>query len=202
MLKCRNVLPLLHPCCRCTTSKMFHGTSFWWEVLRFVLILGVVGFVSFGWGMATVLVCPAQIEQGPNSEAAQTQSCIAMRAVGNFINFVSLACALYWAWFVGGPRRTQLRQQLGIPDSGAGGDCCTCCGSPADKGARSDRCLHFWCLCCALAQEKRTVRYLQMAGKLPPPPPEGYEPLITHQAPDVNVGMNRAAGVAKGEGLV
>lgn len=195
--------PVLHPN-RWTTSKVFR-TSFWKEVGKFLLIFGVVGLLNFSFGIAQVVTCPLPPMDDPDAAAAAggappaapvdpTKACLVLTAITQVLRYASMGCAIAWAVYVGGPRRTQLRQRLGIADSGAGGDCCTCGHRGPGKGSSNDCCLHYWCLCCALAQEMRTVMHLQAENRLPEGPPEGYEPLIT-QAPAVSGGMSRMQGV-------
>jgi hypothetical protein len=181
---------------------VFH-TSFWREVGKFLLFFGILGAIRFGIGIAEMATCPTD-KSVDGTLPEPGKACLALVSIYAISFYGSIGCVIAWAVFVGGPRRTQLRRLLGIPGSGAGGDCCTCCYSGMNKGQTSDCCLHFWCLWCALAQEMRTVMHLQAANKLPQGPPEGYEPLIT-TAPSVDGGMVRAEGVpaaSKGDMLV
>lgn len=181
--------------CSWTTSRAFR-TSFWKEVGKFCLVLTLVSVINMAFAIAAGATCPTAADtmtQPDIKPPPPTKACTVLSSIQMFVNFAAIGCAIAWAVHIGGPRRTKLRKLLGIPDSGAGGDCCTCCYSGADKGSASDCCLHFWCLWCALAQEMRTVMHLQAANKLPEGPPEGYEPLIT-TAPAVDRGMMRGKG--------
>jgi hypothetical protein len=184
-------------CCRWTTSRAFR-TSFCKELGKFLLIFGIVGLLNVAFAIAQVATCPlppdstAAAPAGP--PAPPTKACFILTIISQLGSYLSIGCGIAWAVHIGGPRRTQLRKLLGIADRGAGGDCCTCCYSGADKGSASDCCLHYWCLCCALAQEMRTVMHLQSMNKMPEGPPEGYAPLIT-QAPAFDSGMTRVKGV-------
>lgn len=187
-----------------TSSKVFR-TSFWREVGKFLLVLTLVAVIGGALAGTDAALCPSpDITTDPASPAAAAAAaearlstkCVALACLLQLVRAASIGCALVWAWYIGGPRRTQMRRLLGIADSGAGGDCCTCGVAGPLKGARSDACLHFWCLWCAVAQEMRTVMHLQSVGKLPSAPPEGYEPLI-HKAPSVDGSMSRDTATSR-----
>jgi len=173
-------------------------TSFWKEMFKYVLVFGLIIFINVSFEGARQAACTLPADQKDGAEAPPMKpsaTCAAMSgALDDLVLWVSVGCAVAWAVYIGGPRRTQLRRLLGIADRGAGGDCCTCCYSSPNKGSGSDCCLHYWSLCCALAQEMRTVMHLKADNKLPRVSPEGYEPLLT-KAPVFNGGMTRVEGV-------
>lgn len=193
------------------SSRLFR-TSFWWEVGKFLLVFGIVGLMSIMAAVGQVSTCPldpaaaALIPDAP-APGAPSGACVAWRILDRVSQIAGIACAVLWALHIGGPHRTRVRKLLGISDSRAGGDCCTCCHMGPNKGSASDCCLHFWCLCCALAQEMRTVMHYEAVKKQQQGlAPEGYEPLIT-RAPVVGRGMSRTPVVgvpvaSQGDALV
>jgi hypothetical protein len=193
--------------CRYVSSRLFR-TSFWRETGKFLLVFGIVGLLSIMAAVGQVVTCPIDttaLNPDAPAPAEPSGACISWYIVARAMQIAGVACAVVWALHIGGPHRTRIRKLLGISDSGAGGDCCTCCHRGPDKGSANDCCLHYWCLCCALAQEMRTVMHYeavkaQQEGRAP----EGYEPLIT-RAPVVGGGMSRVVGVpvaTQGDALV
>jgi hypothetical protein len=173
-------------------------TSFWKEMFKYVLLFGLIIFINVSFEGARQAACTLPADHQASTGVPPMKpsaTCAAMSgALDDVVLWVSVGCAVAWAVYIGGPRRTQLRRLLGIADRSAGGDCCACCYSSPNKGSGSDCCLHYWCLCCALAQEMRTVMHLKAEDKLPRVSPEGYEPLLT-KAPVFNGGMTRVEGV-------
>ena len=181
---------------RWTTSRVFR-TSFWKELGKFLLIFGTYYLLDIIFAIAKASTCalPPPVFSEDTSAAPRTPACITSTILSSGIIYVGFIVCLIWAACIGGPRRTQLRRHLRIAGRNAGGDCCT--DWPiGDRGSSSDCCLHYWCVCCALAQEMRTVMHLQALNKLPVGPPEGYEPLVAQAvAPGVDGGMSRVQKV-------
>jgi len=192
-----------------TTSRVFR-TSFWKEAGKFLLLWGTYYLLDFALTTAKLSTCPLPPDQASAAAldaaavatptagataAPRTPACITLTILSSGMVHLAFLICIVWAVWIGGPRRTQLRQHLRIASRGAGGDCCT--DWPiGDRGSSSDCCLHYWCLWCALAQEMRTVMHLQALNKLPMGPAEGYEPLVTQAvAPGVNGDMSRVQKV-------
>lgn len=200
--------------CRYVSSRLFR-TSFWREIGKFLLVFGIVGLLSIMAAVGQVSTCPmdsaalnpdpATLNPDAPAPAVPSGACLAWCILARVAQIAGIACGVVWALHIGGPHRTRIRKLLGIADSGAGGDCCTCCHRGPDKGSANDCCLHYWCLCCALAQEMRTVMHYEAVKKQQEGlAPEGYEPLIT-RAPVVGGGMSRVVGVpvaTQGDALV
>lgn len=138
-----------------------------------MLILGVASLAAGVVDSVRSQTCDARFEQakanaqemliGREALSAQRQAEAAYSAcAAEFLNYslacfaASLVCLLYWAVFVGGRRRRQMREALGITTTDHRGTCCSCCHSESDY-CNSDCCLHFWCTQCAMCQETRTV---------------------------------------------
>lgn len=167
--------------------------SFWRELLKCFAILMLLNYLATFLDFAQEVTCdksvsPTATAEAQRQAAAAAASCHAVFAPITFITLSAwFACCLYWAWFVGGPRRKQLRDALGIPSTDANGACC--CHNDSDS-CNSDCCVHFWCTCCAIAQETRTILQVELEEQQKRLQNKaGYVPLI--EAPADVAGMAR-----------
>ena len=135
---------------------MVLGRSLWREVLRYVLVLTMAAVVCNSINVAVASTCDAHAAAAADADAELVRAQCKARysALSNLTTVVLVVCALVWAISIGGPRRKELRRALGIPDNTPEGSCCRPCQV---KGVCDDDCcLHYYCLCCAVAQETRT----------------------------------------------
>ena len=154
-------LTLSHPCAprtiraRRRNSQVVLGRSLWREVLRYVLVLLIAQATFTAIDVAVVLTCTARGAAAVADAELVKAECLASYApLNDLARAVLLVCGLVWAILIGGPRRKELRRALGIPDNTPEGSCCRPCQV---KGVCDDDCcLHYYCLCCAVAQETRT----------------------------------------------
>lgn len=195
--------------CRCNSRKVL-GKSFWLEALKYVVILGLASLVYRAVRVSEFITCDvAASETLDNPAATESEKREATEAYlmckFKFIGFelvllaAVLLSAVYWAVFVGGPRRRQIRETLGIPVTDTRGACCSSCHNHGDY-CNSDCCLHYWCTCCALAQETRTVLEAEREEReVRLTMPAGYTPLMA--APSSGADMERHTTTA-GEKLM
>lgn len=133
------------------------------EALKFIAILGVVAYVYYVVCNMQQPYCemanyPIQKQSEEKQLIEAIDACLWYGKVRTLVKVGWVGCLLYWAWCVGGPRRTQLRKALGIPADDPNGACCSCFKTGQESShINSDCCLHFWCPCCAVVQETRTV---------------------------------------------
>lgn len=172
--------------------------SLWLEALKYVAVLGVVNCIYFILQVTADFTCAKAAEAGTTHEDSMERVSLCHTAFAPYTVIVRLAvflCAVYWAVCVGGPRRRQLRQELGIPPTDSNGQCCHMAHDNSER-CNDDCCLHYWCLPCALCQEARTVLAVQREQQQAAAnTPAGYmllqAPLVTDAA-----GMTRTAAAA------
>jgi hypothetical protein len=172
--------------------------SLWREALKYFAILGLVNCVGAILQVVADTTCTTAAQAGTTHEDKLERLAMCRAAFVPYILIVRLAvfvCAVYWAMCVGGPRRKQLRQELGIPPTDTNGQCCHMLHDNSER-CNDDCCLHYWCLPCALCQEARTVYHMQREQQSAAASmPAGYMML---QAPLVvdDAGMTRTSGAA------
>lgn len=160
--------------CSCTSAKLLKRR--WWvEALKYMALFYIPAIVKVLLQLAVHTTCKA----APGSPMPDDASaaCFFFFTLYVAVLPLGLICLVAWAVLVGGARRTQIRRMLGIAEARAGGDCCSWMVASPGKGRWSDCCLHFWCLCCALAQEMRTVMHVEEGFSLPAyqeGPADGY----------------------------
>lgn len=198
-------------------TKVLHA-RFWHQLALYFLLLTLGSWILNGldwgivWACRPTLAASTDADGNPtlplvpaNPEACRDFSAAAgvFKGVAGVLVWVALAV---WAIFVGGRRRTQLREELGIPITDEG-KCCSACHCSAPL-CNDDTCLHFWCIPCALAQETRTILHEEATGQLQPRLLDGgYQGLrskkIVAGTPVAQVeGMQRAAPAAAPESAV
>jgi hypothetical protein len=176
--------------------------SLWLETLKYVAIIGVLNFVYFILQVTSDVTCAKAAQAGATHEDKMQKVNMCRTAFAPYFVVARLAlfvCAVYWAMCVGGPRRRQLRQQLGIPPTDPNGQCCHMLHDNSER-CNDDCCLHYWCMPCALCQETRTVLQVQREQQQTAAnTPAGYmllqAPLVTDAAAMTRTG-NAAAPAA------
>eukprot|EP00878_Enallax_costatus_P000555 GHUV01000652.1.p1 GENE.GHUV01000652.1~~GHUV01000652.1.p1 ORF type:complete len:254 (+),score=51.82 GHUV01000652.1:239-1000(+) len=158
-------------------SKVLH-LSFWRELLKFFAIIMLSAWIFDALQWAKLYQCLIKpffmgldagsqgTELDPEALQQMTAACTTASILENVGALMFLVCLICWALFVGGKRRRQMREELGIPVS-AEGRCCSCCHNSGDH-CNDDCCLHFWCMPCAVAQETRTILHEEALGSMPP----------------------------------
>lgn len=155
------------------TSAKLLKRPWWVEALKYVALFFIPALLKLLLQVGVQASCDAEAKDPFHGNVACSFFAVAYAAMIP----LGLVCLIIWAMFVGGARRTQIRRMLRIAETRAGGDCCSCMVASPGKGRWSDCCLHFWCVCCALAQEMRTVLHVEEGAPLPAyqeGPPSGY----------------------------
>jgi hypothetical protein len=177
--------------------------SLWLEALKFVAIIYVVNAVGVVLSITANAACARAAEAGTTYEDRMQKLTMCRADFAPYLRVAQLAafvCTLYWAMFVGGPRRRQLRQKLGIPSTDPNGQCCHILHDNSER-CNDDCCLHYWCMACALCQEMRTVLHMQReqqqaAANTPAGHPLLQAPLVMDAAGMTRTGSASAPAAA------
>jgi hypothetical protein len=168
--------------------------SLWLEALKYVALIYALNFVYFILQVTVNATCAKAAQAGTTHEDRMDKLTICRTGFAPYFVILRLAlfgCTVYLAMCIGGSRRRQLRQRLGIPPTDPNGQCCHMSHDNSER-CNDDCCLHYWCIPCALCQETRTVLQVQREQQQAAAnTPAGYmllqAPLVTDAA-----GMTRA----------